>query len=194
MRQGLLIKPRTHRCIYQFCSVCVCGSPVSSFWGWNYRWVIKPTWHLHGFWRSEFIPCLILTQQTFSHWAISFLPKLIFNWKYFLFEFHGFKSCHYLEMTIQISVSLVYTSRKTSKHVNGQVKSGCGVRGTQQSWNLAEWLSQGGGGVPKVGGQEWTLGGDSWASVVSMRWGQHYGKGFCLKKNVYENHHSVSLL
>lgn len=124
--------------IYLSVLLCMCvGSPMSSFWGWNYRWVIKPTWHLHGFWRSEFHASFLHSKHLATE-PFFLLPKFIFHWKYLLFEIHGFKSCHYLEMTIQISLSLVYSSRKTSKHVNGQIKSGCGVRGTQQSWNLAE--------------------------------------------------------
>lgn len=134
MRQGLLIKPRTHRYISQFCSVCV-GSSMSSFWGWNYMGVIKPTSHLHGFWRSEFHASYLHSKHLATE-PFLLLPKFIVNWKYLFIEIHCFKSCYYLEMTIQISASLVYSSRKTSKHVNGQVKSGCGVRSTQQSWNL----------------------------------------------------------
>lgn len=33
-------------------------SPVSSFWGWNYRKAAMASWHLYGFWAASFFPWL----------------------------------------------------------------------------------------------------------------------------------------
>lgn len=90
MRQDLLIKLRTHRYIYQFCSVCVCGVPYVFFLELElqvghqahlaFTWVLEIWVHsMH----ASFLHSKHLATEPFL-----LLPKFIFNWKYLLIEIH----------------------------------------------------------------------------------------------------------
>lgn len=45
---------------------------LTTFWGWNYRKVIMPSWNLHVFWGPKPWPSLVHDHKHFNHWSMGF--------------------------------------------------------------------------------------------------------------------------